>query len=107
MSSCLREYFHEYHTHNWLYEGRGEGKYSNRSVEAIFQRAAQKADIQKPASVRTLRHSFAVHLLEQGVDIHHVQGLLGHESLKTTSLYTHLAHKNKQRLTSPLDGLDC
>ena len=107
MAACLRKYLHEYRTRYWLYEGRGEAPYSGRSVEAIFQRAARKAGIQMPATVRTLRHSFAAHLLEQGADIHHVQELLGHESSRTTGIYTHLAHKKNQRLSSPLDGLDC
>lgn len=107
MAACLREYLYEHRIRHWLYEGRDGGKYSNRSVEAVFQQAIKKAGVQKSATVRTLRHSFAAHLLERGTDIHHVQELLGHESLKTTSIYTHLAHKNKQRLTSPLDGLDC
>jgi len=106
MAVCLREYLHEYHTRHWLYEGQDGEQYSSRSVQVIFQRAARKAGIQKPATVRTLRHSFAAHLLEQGADIHHVQELLGHESSKTTGIYTHLAHKKNQRLTSPLDGLE-
>lgn len=107
MIACLHDYLHEYRTYHWLYEGRDGTQYSGRSVQAIFRQAMQKADIQKPATVRTLRHSFAAHLLEQGADIHHVQELLGHESARTTSIYTHLAHKKNQRLTSPLDGLDC
>lgn len=107
MAACLREYLYEYRTREWLFEGRDSGPYSNRSVEAIFQRAAKKAGIRAPATVRTLRHSFAAHLLEQGADINHVQELLGHESSKTTGIYVHLAQKQNQRLVSPLDSLDC
>lgn len=107
MAACLREYLHEYRTREWLFEGRDGGPYSNRSVEAIFHRATKKADIRTAAAVRTLRHSFAAHLLEQGADINHVQELLGHESSKTTGIYTHLVQKNNQRLVSPLDKLDC
>lgn len=106
MSACLREYLHEYHTRYWLYEGRDGGPYSGRSVEAIFQRAALKAGLKKTATVRTLRHSFAAHLIEQGADIHYVRDLLGHESLKTTGIYTHLVQKADQHLVSPLDGPD-
>lgn len=106
MITCLREYLHEYRTRHWLYEGRDGGAYSGRSVEAIFHRAVYKSGIEKPATVRTLRHSFAAHLLEQGADIHHVQELLGHESLRTTGIYTHLAYKQNQRIVSPLEVLE-
>jgi integrase/recombinase XerD len=107
MATCLREYLHEYSISYWLYEGRKGGPYSGRSVEAVFKQAVQKAGIREIATVRTLRHSFATHLLEQGTDIHHVQELLGHESLRTTGIYTHLAHKKNQRVASPMDELDC
>lgn len=107
MAASLREYFCEYRTREWLFEGREGGPYSGRSVEAVFQRAMQKAGIRTFATVRTLRHSFAVHLVEQGAGIHYIQEILGHESLKTTSIYNYLAHKANQRMNNPLDGLDC
>lgn len=107
MIACLREYLHEYRVCYWLYEGRNGKPYSGRSVEAVFKRAVQKSGIRQPVTVRTLRHSFATHLLEQGTDVQHVMELLGHKSLKTTNIYTHLAHKRNQRLANPLDELDC
>lgn len=69
-----------------------------------MREAARTCDFAKPASVHTLRHSFATHLLEKGYDIRIVQELLGHAILQTTMIYTHVAKKNKLGVRSPLDG---
>jgi len=74
------------------------------TLQKAFKEAVRKADIEKPASVHTLRHSFATHLLEDGYDIRTVQELLGHKSLNTTMIYTHVARKNLMGVRSPLDG---
>ena len=67
-------------------------------------RAAKKrAGIMKRATIHTLRHSFATHLLEQGTDIRSVQSLLGHRSIMTTVVYLHVSPKSLSRITSPLD----
>jgi site-specific recombinase XerD len=63
-----------------------------------------KAGITKQASVHTLRHSFATHLLEKGYDIRTIQELLGHQNLQTTMIYTHIASKKVLGVKSPLDG---
>jgi site-specific recombinase XerD len=76
------------------------------SVQAIFHRAKEKAGIAKPASVHTLRHSFATHLLEKGTDLRYIQALLGHYSSKTTEIYTHVSTKALGKIRSPLDDLD-
>lgn len=65
--------------------------------------AVKEANIVKPASVHTLRHSFATHLLENGYDIRTIQALLGHSNLQTTMIYTHVATKNVMGVRSPLD----
>ncbi len=65
--------------------------------------AAQKAGIRKNVSIHTLRHSFATHLLEQGIGLRYIQELLGHASSKTTEIYTHVSKKDIDRIKNPLD----
>ena len=72
-------------------------------VQKAFKMALKRAGIDKRASVHTLRHSFATHLLEQGYDIRTVQELLGHKNVQTTMIYTHVAKKNILGVVSPLD----
>ncbi len=71
----------------------------------IFERARNKAGIKKDATVHSLRHSFATHLLENGVDLRCIQELLGHKHSKTTEIYTHVSTKNLSKIRSPLDML--
>jgi len=78
---------------------------SKRNVQYFIQKAIIKAGIQKKASSHTLRHSFATHLLEDGINIIKIQKLLGHRSLKTTSIYTHIAKDFVNETKSPLDTL--
>ncbi len=74
-----------------------------RSIQHVFEKAKLLAGIQKPATVHTLRHSFATHLLEAGTDIRYIQELLGHASSKTTEIYTHVSIRDIRRIQSPLD----
>ena len=102
----LRKYYLEYKPKDWLFEGANGGQYSTRSVQLIMQVAAKKAGIKKKISMHTLRHSFATHLLENGTDLRYIQSLLGHESSKTTEIYTHVTTKGFDQIKSPLDKLD-
>lgn len=99
----LRLYYKEYRPTYWLFEGAHGGAYSNRSVQNILKKALKCSGIQKPVTVHTLRHSFATHLLERGVDLRYIQHLLGHNSSKTTEIYTHISIQKMVKLSSPLD----
>jgi integrase/recombinase XerD len=76
-----------------------------RSIQHVFERAKRAAGIEKPATVHTLRHSFATHLLEAGTDLRYIQELLGHASSKTTEIYTHVSIKDIRRIKSPFDRM--
>lgn len=106
MEIYLKKYLAEYRPQYWLFEGVDGGQYSARSVQAVFRRAVQKAGVNPYATVHTLRHSFATHLLEAGTDLRYIQDLLGHSSSKTTEIYTHISDQARKRLRSPLDNLE-
>jgi len=90
----------------WLFTGRQPDQPINRrTVQGAFGRARQAAGITKPASLHTLRHSFATHLLESGTDLRIIQVLLGHRNLTTTTIYAHVSTAAMQRVVSPLDQL--
>ncbi len=101
----VKEYLAEYDPDYWLFEGQDGGPYSRRSVQAILRRGVETSGINPLATVHTLRHSFATHLLEQGVDLRYIQELLGHASTKTTEIYTHVRSQAKQSIQSPLDRM--
>lgn len=104
--ALLREYVECYRPVHWLFEGQDGGQYSERSVQTIFTEAKERSRINPLATTHTLRHSFATHLLEKGVDLRYIQDLLGHESTKTTEIYTHITKKSWDKIKSPMDDLD-
>lgn len=91
---------------NWLFPGQNKDKHlSKRSAQKIFKKACKKANIKKQVGIHSLRHSFATHLLEQGVDLRYIQNLLGHKSSTTTEIYTHVSNKNLVEIVNPFDKL--
>jgi site-specific recombinase XerD len=102
----LREYWRAYRPRDWLFFGHSfERPLSSRTVQVVL-RGASSGGIQKPATVHTLRHSFATHLLEAGTDLYRIQHLLGHTTPKTTTIYLHLSRKDLVKVTSPIDLLE-
>jgi len=89
-----------------LFEGHGGKKYTPSSARAILRRAVSICGIRKHITLHTLRHSYATHLLESGTDIRLIQELLGHNSPKTTMIYTHVSSSSLQKIENPLDKLD-
>lgn len=90
----------------YLFEGLSPGEpMGERSIQYVINEAIQKTTIQKNVSMHTLRHSYATHLLEDGVDIYSIQRLLGHSNIQTTIIYLHIAQVKPQLAHSPLDSL--
>lgn len=102
----LREYYKVYKPKEFVVEGQNGGKYSPKSVQSVFKTALKKAGIKKKASVHSLRHSFATHLLDDGTDIRYIQELLGHKRLETTQIYTHVSSYSINKIKSPADSLE-
>lgn len=102
----IDEYISSYNPGVYLFEGQGSGKYSVESVYNVFKQALRKAGIKKEVGVHCLRHSYATHLHENGLDIRYIQELLGHKSTRTTEIYTHVSRRNLLAVRSPIDDLD-
>lgn len=102
----LDAYIDEYAPDDLIFTGVGGKAYSDKSIQEVVKNAAKKAGLTKEVTPKTLRHSFATHLLENGVDLRYIQELLGHSSSKTTEIYTHITTKGFENIKSPMDGLD-
>ena len=103
MLQLLRRYYKEFRPKKCLFEGASGGKYSPTSIANILKNAAFKAGVNKTVTPHMLRHSFATHLLEQGTDLRYIQELLGHNSSKTTEIYTHVSKKAIDDIRNPVD----
>jgi len=103
--NLLRQYYKKYKPEIFLIEGEKGGKYSATSISKILKKSASKAGIKKNVTPHMLRHSFATHLLEQGTDMRYIQELLGHNSSKTTEIYTHISKKAIDKIVNPIDDI--
>lgn len=102
----LRTYYKGYRPTAYLFEGQKHGHpYSAKSINQILKNSASKAGIQKNVYAHMLRHSYATHLLEAGVDLRYIQVLLGHKSSKTTEIYTYVSNKQINQIVNPFDLL--
>lgn len=102
----LRLYYKAYRPVEWLFPSKDPAQpLSGSSVQRVFKKALHRVGIKKKASVHTLRHSFATHLLESGTDLYHIQHLLGHSTASTTSIYLHITGRDLAKVKSPIDLL--
>lgn len=103
--TCLKKYTEAYSPDNWLFEGQKPGSHiSQRTAQKVFENAVIRAGIKKEVTFHSLRHSFSTHLLENGTDIRYIQDFLGHKSIKTTEIYTHVTRKKILNIRSPMDS---
>ncbi|MCI2230036.1 site-specific integrase [Polaribacter sp. MSW13] len=99
----LSNYYYSYKPNRYFVEGKNNVKYSTESVRQFLRKSCAKANIKKTVTPHTLRHSYATHLLENGVDIRYIQSLLGHAKPETTMIYTHVKRKDLMEIQNPLD----
>lgn len=104
--ALLKQYLEKYQPKQYLFEGQYGGAYTGSSLRKVLRMALQRANIQSAYTLHCLRHSFATHLLEDGTDLRYIQTLLGHNSSKTTEIYTHVSQTALNNIQSPLDRLD-
>ena len=105
LRDLLREYYLKYQPQEYLFNGQKHATYSPQSLRKVFGAACQKVGIRKKVTLHSLRHAYATHLLEAGTDIRVIQQLLGHNSIRTTMIYTHVTDRNLMKVPSPLDFL--
>ena len=104
ITPLLKNYLNTYKPKLFLVEGQSGNTYSASSVRAMLKRNSKLAKIKKPITPHTLRHSYATHLLESGVNLRIIQDLLGHSKPETTMIYTHVARKEIDKVVNPLDA---
>jgi len=101
----LRKYYRTYLPETYLFNGVSSNKYSPTSVRCVLKNAVKRSNIVKKVTPHTLRHSYATHLLESGTDLRYIQCLLGHNSVKTTEIYTHVRSIKLNEIKSPFNDL--
>ena len=106
MLIMLREYYTKYKPKDYLFEGQsGKGHLSARSIQNVLQKAKKETGVILPGNMHLLRHSFATHLLDKGVDVVFIQKLLGHNDIRTTLRYLHVTNKDLVHIISPLEDI--
>ena len=106
LAQKLQQYLDEVKPQIYLFEGLTPCEpMGERSIQYVIKEALKKSTIKKKVSMHTLRHSFATHLMEDGIDIHSIQRLLGHSDIRTTMVYLHVAQVKPRLAHSPLDSL--
>lgn len=107
LSVFIEKYLLKFNPTKELFPGSGgKGFYSARNIQLFFQKAVIESGINKPATLNTLRHSFAVHSLQLGIDVHILKQILGHNNVQTTSAYLQFVTIDFSQLRSPLESLD-
>jgi len=101
----LRTYFKTYRPTEYLFNGEHAPQYSRTSLQSVFKQAIKRAGIRKKCTLHSLRHSFATHLLEGGVNLRYIQEFLGHNSPKTTMIYTHVSSESARKIISPIEQI--
>jgi len=101
----LREFYTIYEPKEWLFENAIGDHLSTRTFQKAFAKSREKANLKTHVTFHSLRHSYATHLLEAGVNLRYIQAILGHNSSRTTEIYTHVATSHYKTLVNPLDNL--
>jgi integrase/recombinase XerD len=108
MLDMLRMYWRAYKPIRYLFEGQKKGQPISRgTIQKVFKESCKRAGVKKQATIHSLRHSFATHLLENGINLKIIQNLLGHSSLRTTSIYLHVTRFDPSSVKSPFDEIAC
>ena len=106
MARGLRKYIEAEHPYQWLFNGKeADGRYSVRGLAWVMRETIKKTTIQKKVNLHSLRHAYATHLLEEGLNIVTLKDLLGHAEITTTMIYLHVAQCPMIKSHSPLDTL--
>jgi integrase/recombinase XerD len=104
--SKLEIIYNDLWSYNYLFPSQQWWMLTTHTVQLLFHQWCKRIGIKKDVTFHSLRHSFATHLLEQGVDVRYVQELLGHANIRTTQIYTHVMQPALRNIKSPLDVID-
>ena len=103
LGAILNAYFEKYRPKEYLFNGQASPQYHPQSLRKVFHKACKKAAIKKKITLHSLRHAYATHLMDAGTDVRIIKELLGHSSIKTTLIYTHVTTRTLDNLPNPLD----